>query len=37
VLQFGYGSAIAYVLFVITLVVTLAIVIYSRRSDSGAF
>jgi len=37
VLDFGYGSAVAYVLFVVTLLITLGIVIYSRRTDSGAF
>ncbi|QPZ38406.1 carbohydrate ABC transporter permease [Paramicrobacterium chengjingii] len=36
-LEFGYGSASAYVLFALTLLITLAVVIYSRRSKTEAF
>ncbi|MEO7015103.1 MAG: sugar ABC transporter permease, partial [Leifsonia sp.] len=36
-LQFGYGSAAAYVLFAVTLVITLFVVVYSRRKGSEAF
>jgi len=36
-LQFGYGSAVAYGLFGVTLVVTIGIVQYSRRSKIEAF
>lgn len=36
-LDFGYGSAIAYGLFAITLLITIGIVIYSRRSKIEAF
>ncbi len=36
-LQFGYGSAVAYVLFAITLIITVGIVLYERHSDSEAF
>jgi multiple sugar transport system permease protein len=35
-LQFGYGSAAAYVLFAATLLITIAIVVYSRRTGSEA-
>ena len=36
-LDFGYGSAIAYGLFAITLLITIGVVIYSRRSNIEAF
>ncbi|WP_040162787.1 carbohydrate ABC transporter permease [Microbacterium gorillae] len=36
-MQFGYGSAAAYVLFFFTLVVTVAMVIYSKRKNVEAF
>jgi multiple sugar transport system permease protein len=36
-LEFGYGSAIAWVLFGITLVITIVVVIYSRRRGLEAF
>ncbi|MGV8882708.1 MAG: carbohydrate ABC transporter permease [Rhodoglobus sp.] len=36
-LQFGYGSAVAYVLFGATLLITIAVVIYSRRAKIEAF
>lgn len=36
-LEFGYGSASAYVLFALTLLITLAVVVYSRRSKTEAF
>jgi multiple sugar transport system permease protein len=35
--QFGYGSAIAYVLFFVTLLITIGVVIYSRRANVEAF
>jgi multiple sugar transport system permease protein len=35
--QFGYGSAVAYGLFGVTLVVTIGIVLYSRRTKIEAF
>jgi multiple sugar transport system permease protein len=35
--QFGYGSAVAYVLFGGTFIITIAIVLYSRRSGKEAF
>ena len=35
--QFGYGSAVAYVLFFVTLLITIAVVVYSRRSNVEAF
>ncbi|WP_375387543.1 carbohydrate ABC transporter permease [uncultured Amnibacterium sp.] len=35
--QFGYGSAVAWTLFAVTLVVTLAIVLYARRARIEAF
>lgn len=33
-LEFGYGSAVAYGLFALTLVVTIGVVLYQRRSNS---
>ncbi len=36
-LEFGYGSAAAWVLFVITLVITIGVVIYARRRNLEAF
>jgi multiple sugar transport system permease protein len=36
-LQFGYGSAVAYGLFGVTLIITIAIVQYSKRSKNEAF
>jgi len=36
-LQFGYGSAVAYGLFAVTLVITIAVTLYSRRSSVKAF
>ncbi|GAA1440339.1 sugar ABC transporter permease [Leifsonia poae] len=36
-LQFGYGSAAAYVLFAATLLITIFVVLYSRRKGSEAF
>jgi multiple sugar transport system permease protein len=36
-LDFGYGSAAAYVLFVITLLITVAMVLYGRRKNLEAF
>jgi multiple sugar transport system permease protein len=36
-LEFGYGSAVAYGLFAITLVITIGVVIYSRRAKIEAF
>ena len=36
-LEFGYGSAVAYVLFAITLLITIGVVIYSRRNKIEAF
>ena len=36
-LQFGYGSAAAYVLFIVTLAITIGVVIYSRRRGMEAF
>lgn len=35
-LQFGYGSAAAYVLFAVTLLTTIGVVLYSRRRGSEA-
>lgn len=35
--QFGYGSAVAYGLFAVTLIVTLVLVLYSRRTKTEAF
>ena len=36
-LQFGYGSAAAYVLFLVTLLITIAMVVYARRKNLEAF
>ncbi|MBF4575520.1 carbohydrate ABC transporter permease [Frondihabitans sp. VKM Ac-2883] len=36
-LQFGYGSAVAYGLFFVTLLVTIAVAVYSRKSGREAF
>lgn len=36
-LKFGYGSAVAYGLFAVTLLITLAMVVYSRRAKLEAF
>ena len=36
-LQFGYGSAVAYGLFAVTLLITIAVTVYSRRSSVRAF
>ncbi|MEO8908568.1 MAG: sugar ABC transporter permease [Microbacteriaceae bacterium] len=36
-LQFGYGSAVAYGLFAITLIITIGVVLYSRRTKIEAF
>ena len=36
-LEFGYGSAVAYALFALTLVITLFVVWYSRRRNLEAF
>lgn len=36
-LNFGYGSAVAYVLFALTLLITIGVVIYSRRNKLEAF
>jgi multiple sugar transport system permease protein len=36
-LEFGYGSAVAYGLFAITLLITVGVVIYSRRAKIEAF
>ena len=36
-LQFGYGSAAAYLLFVVTLAITIGVVVYSRRRGTEAF
>lgn len=36
-LQFGYGSAAAWVLFVATLLITIGVVVYSRRRGLEAF
>lgn len=35
--QFGYGSAVAYGLFGVTLIVTIGVVLYSRRTKVEAF
>jgi multiple sugar transport system permease protein len=35
--QFGYGSAVAYVLFFVTLLITIGVVLYSRRANVEAF
>ena len=36
-LQFGYGSAAAYVLFAMTLVITVGVVLYARRRNLEAY
>jgi multiple sugar transport system permease protein len=36
-LQFGYGSAAAYLLFLVTLLITVALVLYARRRNLEAF
>lgn len=36
-LEFGYGSAVAYALFAITLAITLFVVVYARRRNLEAF
>jgi multiple sugar transport system permease protein len=36
-LQFGYGSAVAYVLFAFTLIITVGVIIYARRAKIEAF
>jgi multiple sugar transport system permease protein len=36
-LEFGYGSAVAWVLFGFTLIITIAVVLYSRRRGMEAF
>jgi multiple sugar transport system permease protein len=36
-LEFGFGSAAAYVLFAVTLVITIAMVLYARRKNLEAF
>ena len=36
-LDFGYGSAVAYALFALTLLITIGVVIYSRRRGLEAF
>lgn len=36
-LQFGYGSAVAYGLFVVTILITLGMVVYARRTKLEAF
>jgi len=36
-LEFGYGSAVAYGLFAVTLLITIGVTIYSRRSKVRAF
>ncbi|MCX7523104.1 sugar ABC transporter permease [Microbacterium sp. STN6] len=36
-LQFGYGSAAAYALFAVTLIITIGVVVYSRRKGLEAF
>jgi multiple sugar transport system permease protein len=36
-LEFGYGSAVAYVLFGMTLLITIGVVIYSKRRGTEAF
>lgn len=36
-LEFGYGSAAAYVLFLVTLLITLGMVVYARRTGTEAF
>jgi multiple sugar transport system permease protein len=36
-LQFGYGSAVAYGLFAVTLLITIGVVLYARRRNVEAF
>ncbi|MGN6427607.1 sugar ABC transporter permease [uncultured Leifsonia sp.] len=36
-LEFGYGSAAAYVLFAVTLLITIGVVVFQRRRGSEAF
>ena len=36
-LEFGYGSAVAYGLFAITLIITIGVVLYSRLTKVEAF
>lgn len=36
-LEFGYGSAVAYVLFALTLLITVGVFVYSRRARIQAF
>jgi multiple sugar transport system permease protein len=36
-LEFGYGSAVAYGLFAVTLLITIVVVLYSRRTKVEAF
>lgn len=36
-LQFGYGSAVAYGLFFVTLLITVAVAVYSRKTGKEAF
>ncbi|QJU54769.1 sugar ABC transporter permease [Herbiconiux sp. KACC 21604] len=36
-LEFGYGSAAAYVLFAVTVIITAAMVVYTRRRNTEAF
>lgn len=36
-LEFGYGSAVAYALFGLTLLITIGVVVYSRRRGTEAF
>ena len=36
-LQFGYGSAAAYILFLVTLAITIGLVVYARRKNLEAF
>jgi multiple sugar transport system permease protein len=36
-LRFGYGSAVAYGLFAVTMLITIAMVVYSRRAKFEAF
>lgn len=36
-LEFGYGSAVAYGLFAVTLLITIGVVLYSRRTKVEAF
>ena len=36
-LQFGYGSAVAYLLFAFTLVITVGVILYARRARIEAF